>query len=62
MVFLFLKDIMDLELIMKIKKKYDKPSYYDILTYDSQNNWIKRERFRLNGSKISVLERRITYY
>ncbi len=40
----------------------DKPSYYDILTYDSQNNWIKRERFRLNGSKISVLERRITYY
>jgi len=40
----------------------DKPSYYDILTYDNQNNWIKRERFRLNGDKISVLERRITYY
>lgn len=40
----------------------DRSSYYDILTYDNHNNWIKRERFRLNGSKISVLERRITYY
>lgn len=40
----------------------DLSSYYDILTYDNKNNWIKRERFKLNGDKISILERKITYY
>ena len=43
-------------------KLNDNKSFYDILVYDSQNNWIKRSRFRLNGDKVSVLERKITYY
>ncbi|ROS11195.1 hypothetical protein EDF65_3599 [Chryseobacterium nakagawai] len=31
-------------------------------TYDSQHNWIQMKRFTLNGSKISVTDRKIVYY
>ncbi len=40
----------------------NKSSYKDEFTYDAKNNWVKRERYKLNGTKISTLERRIEYY
>lgn len=30
--------------------------------YDSQHNWIQMKRFKLNGDKISVTDRKIVYY
>lgn len=40
----------------------NKKSYIDNYIYDHQHNWTKRSRFRLNGNKVSILERKISYY
>lgn len=40
----------------------ERNSYEAVYEYDKVGNWIKRTRFKLNGDKISVLERKIEYY
>lgn len=40
----------------------NRKSYRDNYIYDRQQNWTKRSRFRLNGDKVSILERKISYY
>lgn len=40
----------------------EKISYKYVYVYDQQHNWIKQTRCKLNGNKVSVLERKITYY
>jgi len=40
----------------------EKISYKYVYVYDLQNNWIKQYREKLNGGKVSLLERKITYY
>lgn len=40
----------------------EKISFKSVYIYDKQNNWIKQTRYKLNGDKISVLDRKITYY
>lgn len=40
----------------------EKKSFRDEFEYDNQNNWSKRIRYKLNGTKVSVLKREIKYY
>lgn len=50
------------ELQIENGKINEKISYRSVYVYDSQNNWVKQNRYKLNGDKISVLDRKITYY
>lgn len=43
-------------------KLSEEESFTDVYVYDKYNNWIKRSRFKLNGGKISILERKIIYF
>jgi hypothetical protein len=40
----------------------DKRSFVHKYEYDSRNNWIKRETYKLNGERKFTLEREIEYY
>lgn len=50
------------EIQIENDKINQKISYKYVYFYDQQNNWIKQSRYKLNGDKVSVLERKITYY
>lgn len=50
------------EIQIENDKINQKISYKYVYVYDQQNNWIKQSRYKLNGDKVSVLERKITYY
>lgn len=40
----------------------EKISYKYVYVYDQKNNWIRQARYKLNGNKVSILERKIIYY
>lgn len=40
----------------------EQKSHTALYEYDKNGNWIKRTRFKLNGEKISILERKLEYY
>lgn len=50
------------EIQIENDKINQKISYKYVYVYDQQNNWIRQSRYKLNGDKVSVLDRKITYY
>lgn len=36
-------------------------SYKYVYVHDEKNNWIRQARYKLNGNKVSSLERKITF-